>query len=717
MKKTLILLGLIIIIALNGCGKSKVSCTITSPMEGAEISIHDDLVVTVEATDSKGTIAMVIIYLDNAPYPTTGTNPFTATIPSILLELGKHTIKAIATNTEGGQGEASIMVNITESGGSADESPNFVTFADGKIPPSWKTNTWVVDVAMGYDDNYALRADHTVSSVVTNKTINIASYIEFYIRGEDYFDFYIDNVKVQPFSSTTLSNNWGRWIYVLEKGKHSFRWENTHSATIHLDAIKFVAAALPKVTTNDVSNINATSSISGGNVTDNGNNPIIARGVCWSTSQNPTIEDNKTKDGTGMGNFTSNITGCAPNTLYYVRAYATNGAGTAYGEQKTFTTISLALPTVTTGKITNVTSSSATCGGTVTNDGNSTVTARGVCWSTSSNPTINDNKTVNGSGTGSFTSNITELNSGATYYVKAYATNDAGTAYGEQRTFTALTGLATVTTANVSPIAVLSAICGGNVASDGSSSVTARGVCWSKSENPTINDNKTTNGSGTGSFTSNITGLTASTVYYVRAYATNSSGTAYGTQRSFTTKQAPSDEWAEVNGIIWATRNVDMPGTFAAKRENAGMFYKWNLKIGWSTTEPMINSNGNDEWDIWPQASTTWAKANDPCPTGWRVPTKEELESLANANSQWTTISGVTGRMFGSGIYSIFLPAAGLRNGSHGSLYWVGSEGYYWSSSSSGGGNPYIIFFRNTYVGLENSYERWWGFSVRCVAE
>ena len=95
------------------------------------------------------------------------------------------------------------------------------------------------------------------------------------------------------------------------------------------------------------------------------------------------------------------------------------------------------VPTVTTNTITDITSTTATSGGNVTADGGAAVTARGVCWSTSQNPTTADSKTTNGTGTGAFTSYIISLTNGLTYYVRAYATNTNGTAYGNQRSFVA----------------------------------------------------------------------------------------------------------------------------------------------------------------------------------------------------------------------------------------------------------------------------------------
>ena len=101
--------------------------------------------------------------------------------------------------------------------------------------------------------------------------------------------------------------------------------------------------ALPIVTTTPISNLAADGATSGGNVTDNGGADITARGVCWSTSADPTVSDNKTTDGTGTGSFASQITGLAISTTYHVRAYAENSAGVAYGDDIQFSTYPTAL--------------------------------------------------------------------------------------------------------------------------------------------------------------------------------------------------------------------------------------------------------------------------------------------------------------------------------------------------------------------------------------
>jgi hypothetical protein len=122
---------------------------------------------------------------------------------------------------------------------------------------------------------------------------------------------------------------------------------------------------IPTLTTSTITNINATSAISGGSIISEGTGTINVKGVCWSTSTTPTISDNKTTDGAGAGAFTSNISGLDGKTTYYVRAYATNSAGTGYGNQVTFTTNQIATATLTTANVTSITQTTVVSGGTV----------------------------------------------------------------------------------------------------------------------------------------------------------------------------------------------------------------------------------------------------------------------------------------------------------------------------------------------------------------
>lgn len=200
-----------------------------------------------------------------------------------------------------------------------------------------------------------------------------------------------------------------------------------------LDTISVIISALPLVVTGDISNVSNTGATIEGNISYDGGSEVIARGVCCSTSINPTTSDTHTSDGSGTGSFTSSLTGLSPGVTYYVRTYATNILGTSYGNEITFTTLDI--PTSITTRVSAITLNSAQTGGNITDDGGSNVTARGVCWSTSPNPTIADNRTTDGKGTGVFTSSLTGLSSGTTFYVRAYATNSIGTAYGDEVTF------------------------------------------------------------------------------------------------------------------------------------------------------------------------------------------------------------------------------------------------------------------------------------------
>ena len=295
--------------------------------------------------------------------------------------------------------------------------------------------------------------------------------------------------------------------------------------------------SLPVVHTHEVSPeaVSATTATFSGSVAEAGRSTITSRGFVYSTLQYPTLADGSVSVGGTLGDFTATAGGLQPGTSYYVRAFATNGVGTGYGEQHTFTTLS-GLPSVqTAAAVTLLGSGTAQCGGVVIADGGFSVTARGVCWSMSPEPTVSNLHTVDGSGLGSFVSTLTGLQSSSTYYVRAYATNANGTVYGEQRTVTTPSGLPTVVTASATAVTATSAVCGGNVTADGGYTVIQRGVCYSTTPNPTTASPHTTDGSSTGSFVSNLTNLTPNTTYHYRAYATNATGTVYGEERSFVT--------------------------------------------------------------------------------------------------------------------------------------------------------------------------------------
>lgn len=211
------------------------------------------------------------------------------------------------------------------------------------------------------------------------------------------------------------------------------------SGTSYGNEVSFTTLAnLPTLMTNEITGLTATTAIGGGEVTDDGYDSMTARGVCWSTSENPTITDNSINNGVGKGQFSVTINNLTPNTKYYVRAFATNSAGTSYGNEVSFTTLAIQLPALTTNEITEITATKATSGGEVTNNGNDSITARGVCWSTTTPPTITDSLIYIGAGTGQFSATINNLTPDTKYYVRAFATNSAGTSYGNEVSFITL---------------------------------------------------------------------------------------------------------------------------------------------------------------------------------------------------------------------------------------------------------------------------------------
>ena len=305
------------------------------------------------------------------------------------------------------------------------------------------------------------------------------------------------------------------------------------------------STGIPAVITSEITNVTLNSAVGGGNVMLDGGLAVTQRGLVWSFDQNPTVTNytGKTTDGLGTGNFVSQIINLTQGTTYYVKAYATNENGTAYGALKQFATVPITAPIVYTGVISEITESTAQIAAEVISAGNGNVDVRGVCWSTNGNPSIQNNlgHTNNGSGVGQYTSNITNLNDGTTYFVAAYATNENVIGYGEVKQFSTLTKtIPIVNTTIITNITINSAQVGGNVIGDGNGTVTDRGICWNTDGNPSLVNNLgfTSNGSGMGEFSANIMGLNDGTTYYVVAYASNEKGTAYGLAKSFSTVTA-----------------------------------------------------------------------------------------------------------------------------------------------------------------------------------
>ncbi len=389
--------------------------------------------------------------------------------------------------------------------------------------------------------------------------------------------FYGSEEEINTSSFSTAANDlkpatkyyYRFWVWNQNYANNRFVFEKKSFST---------PSDLPIVKTLDVININRTSATVQGEVISDGGTEITERGICWGTDNNPTITGNHISDEEGIGTYSFEITELIADETYYVRAYAKNKVGTAYGEEKSFTTGDAVLPTVTTFDVTNISWTTAKGGGEVSHDGDADVTERGICWSTSNNPTINDNTVQSGLGIGEFTVNMNGLIAGTTYYVKAYAKNRVGVGYGEEKTFsTSNPELPTVITKPITDITSTSAKSGGNVTFAGGVNILERGICWSTNHLPTTTDTHISSGSGTGSYNSNITGLTAGTTYYVRAYAINVVGTSYGDEETLTT---------ETNGVL--------PGLFSVSASQKVYFSRGNLQYRATTNTWRFAENQYD---------------------------------------------------------------------------------------------------------------------------
>jgi uncharacterized protein (TIGR02145 family) len=488
---------------------------------------------------------------------------------------------------------------------------------------------------------------------------------------------------------------------------------------------------LATITTTAVTEVRATTASSGGLITANGGTTITARGVCWSTNPSPTVADGHSTEGNGMGGYSSQITGLSPTTSYFVRAYATNSAGTNYGNEFTFSTTD-GLPTISTVTVTSARAITALVSVTLSINVSDPITARGVCWSTSPSPTVADSHTTDGSGTGTFTATATGLSPLTTYYARAYATNSYGTGYSAQLTFTTTSGLVSITTSYVSFLDATTVQGRGQITSDGGDPITERGICWGTSPMPTLADNQLVVGLGTGTFTANMTNFLPETEYYVRAYATNGLGTTYGPDVTFTSYGSVTDidgnEYlvATIGNQKWMAQNLKT----THYRNGESIIYlsdnveEWNNNVvgGYS----WYNNNISNK-DIYGALYNGHAvlNANGLCPTGWCVPTNDEFTQLADYLGG-TSIAGGKLKKTTDWAY----PNIGATNETGfsavpGGVYWGNYFGinqfcWIWSSSVSTNNVSNLVYRYTSYeinTFINNEKSKFTGFSVRCLKD
>ncbi len=563
-----------------------------------------------------------------------------------------------------------------------------------------------------------------ITNPANNAAIEIGSTVQIAVSASDpdgsiaSVIISIDEVDEATLQSSPYTYDWN--TSGVSPGQHNIKAVVTDDGGLTATAqiIVNVTADAPTVTTTDITEITAGTATGGGNVSDDGGVDVTARGVVWGETSGPTLASNSgfTEDGTGTGAFVSSLTGLTSNTTYFIKAYATNSQGTAYGEEKSFTTAGLA--TIITGDVTDITNETAIGSGDVTDDGGEAVTARGLVWGPyGTGPTLEDNVgfTEEGSGTGAFTSSMTSLVRFTQYSLRAYATNSAGTAYGSIGYFKTLPGPPAITTTALSEITAHTAMSGGVIADVGGADGAYAGIVWSLSPNPDISNNDGYVGFYNQFTAQNnivdalLSGLDALTTYYVRAWATNDYGTTYGEEKSFTTlaftKQTGSFTDSRDNTLYntvtiysqtWMAQNLAYLPEVCPPNTDCG-YWVYDYQ-GTDVSAAKATTNYSDYGVLY-----GWEMAKAACPTGWHLPTTEEWSLLEiNIGMEYSLAYGNRGgndkgdklretgdahwtwNNTGTNLAGFNGVPGGQRDVLDGTFKNMGTDSYFWTSSTWG---------------------------------
>lgn len=299
----------------------------------------------------------------------------------------------------------------------------------------------------------------------------------------------------------------------------------------------------PTVALQIVDNVTYSSATFKGAIASIGSAKVTKHGFCWSTSEDPTISSTgicNLGDSEKAKDFTYNAYSLEPSTTYYIRAYAENAEGISYSNQMKFQTNGTPqLATVETGTVSNVQATQVQIAGNIISLGNTEgLSQYGHVWNTKQSPTVSNNKTQLGSteSTGTFNSTLTGLNPNTTYYVRSYAVNSVGTSYGNEISFTTSYADVILSTGSINNITHNTATCNASITSKGGHTITEKGFCWGASSKPTLSNNSITSSSTSDTFSANISGLSESTTYHIRAYVKTEDGkTFYGNDVAFST--------------------------------------------------------------------------------------------------------------------------------------------------------------------------------------
>ena len=499
-------------------------------------------------------------------------------------------------------------------------------------------------------------------------------------------------------------------------------------------SFKTLEALTPTVTTTVQSEVTGTTAKSGGTVVNSVGSPIASRGICWNTLENPTnVLSTKTSNGTGLGAFTSDLTGLTGGTKYYIRAYAVNAAGKiGYGSNVSFTTATVS-PTITTVPVSDILPNSAKSGGTITYDGGAAITSKGVVWSTASAPTTTlTSKTNEGPGNANFTSLITNLKANTKYYYRAYAINNNGQiGYGNEVSFT---------TTNNPPAEPLNPNPSHNSidrpinltlnwsCTDPDSDALTYDVYFGTGSNATItiSTNKSAQNIG-------LSGLANLTTYYWKIVAKDSKG---GSTESpiwsfITEKELPTV--TDIDGNIyhavtigtqvWMVENLK-----TTKYRNGDLIPNGTDGTAWSnlTTGAYCNYDNNENNADSYGRLYNWYAVNDSrniAPTGWHVATDDEWLTLRSfvgggsvAGTKLKSITGWNSNGNGTDEYG-FTAFPGGRRDLVGSFGLIGASGYWWTSTvDSGTAWRWLMDYQSSYVDGGRLNKKY-GYSVRCIKD
>lgn len=320
---------------------------------------------------------------------------------------------------------------------------------------------------------------------------------------------------------------------------------------------------LPTLTTDSIGNITLKSVKLYGNITDDGETPILKRGFCISTNPTPTTLDSTFNTGDGMGTFNLVVIKLKVGTKYNVRAFATNAMGTSYGKELIFSTLEYKLPQIHTNEVSDVGLDVVTLSGNVTDLGRGELTERGIVISKTTKPTIEDLKFKSSiTDIGEYKIVVTKLEVNTKYYVRAYTQNEAGIVYGNETNFSTLDYTsAKVTTNDIADISFKTARIGGEVIDEGNTSVSEKGVVIGREKSPTISDRKLIYGKGLGGYMVVVNELIPNSTYHIRSYAINSKGIVYGDDRSFRTLDDTPPPPVYVAPVVSSPPTASSPST------------------------------------------------------------------------------------------------------------------------------------------------------------